>query len=81
MASISALHATCFKLVSSLAYSSTLKMERHIPPKCRLTFNGLYGVIPQTEEVFKLDWLVMWVSSEKLEIHAKLWMENIVGRD
>jgi hypothetical protein len=29
-----------------MAYS-TLKMERYIPPKRRLTYNGLHGVISQ----------------------------------
>jgi hypothetical protein len=37
--------ATCFTLVSCLAYSWTLKMEVIVPPKCRLTFNELHGVI------------------------------------
>jgi hypothetical protein len=35
-----------------LAYSSTLKMEATVPPKRRLTFNGLHGVIFQKIEHF-----------------------------
>jgi hypothetical protein len=35
----------CFVLFSCLSYSSTLKMRRHVPPKLRLTSNGLHGVI------------------------------------
>jgi hypothetical protein len=42
-----ALLAVCFMPVSCLAYSSTLKMEGHIPPKHFLTFNGLHGVVFQ----------------------------------
>jgi hypothetical protein len=37
-----ALLVTCFRLVSYWAYSSTLKMGRHLPPKRRLTFSGLH---------------------------------------
>jgi hypothetical protein len=33
--------------VSYLAYSLTLIWERHVPPKRRITFNGLHGVISQ----------------------------------
>jgi hypothetical protein len=36
-----------------LAYSSTLKTEQNVPPKLRLTFNGLHKVISQTIELFK----------------------------
>jgi hypothetical protein len=43
--------ATCFTLVSFLAYSSTLKTEAVVPPKLRLTFNGLHGVISQKIEI------------------------------
>jgi hypothetical protein len=32
-------------LVSRPAYSSTLKMEEHVPPKRPLTFNGIQGVL------------------------------------
>jgi hypothetical protein len=39
-------------LVSCLAYSSTLKMKTSCSQKCRLTFNGLHGVIFQRVEVF-----------------------------
>jgi hypothetical protein len=28
------------------------RWRRHIPPKCRLTFNGLYGIISQKLELF-----------------------------
>jgi hypothetical protein len=35
----------CFTLVPCLDYSSTLKMEQHVPSKRRLTSNGLYDVI------------------------------------
>jgi hypothetical protein len=38
-------------LVSCLAYS-TLKMEATIPPKRRLTFNGLHGVISRKIVIF-----------------------------
>jgi hypothetical protein len=41
--------ATCFTLVSFLAYSSTLKVDA----TCWLTFNGLHGVISQKIELFK----------------------------
>jgi hypothetical protein len=40
-----ALLAACFMLVSYLAYSSTPKIEQHVPLKCRLTLNGLHGVV------------------------------------
>jgi hypothetical protein len=43
---------TAFTLASCTAYSSTLKMERHVPPKLRLTFNELHGVISQRTELF-----------------------------
>jgi hypothetical protein len=44
--------AAYFMLVSCLAYSSTLKLERHVPPKRRMTFNGLRGVVSQKAELF-----------------------------
>jgi hypothetical protein len=44
--------ATWFTLVSCLAYSSTLNMERPVPPKRRLTSNALHGVISQKIELF-----------------------------
>jgi hypothetical protein len=47
-----ALLATCFMLVSCLAYSSTLKMEANVLPKRRLTLNGLDGVISEKLEPF-----------------------------
>jgi hypothetical protein len=37
--------ATCLKLVSCLAYSSTLKMEAIVAEKHRLTFTGLHDVM------------------------------------
>jgi hypothetical protein len=37
----------CFMLMSCLACSSTPKMRRNLPPKHRLAFNGLHGVISQ----------------------------------
>jgi hypothetical protein len=41
--------SACFMLISCLAYSSTLKMGRNIPPKRLLTFS--YGVIFQKIEL------------------------------
>jgi hypothetical protein len=38
-------------LVPCLAYFSAKKMERHVPPKRRLTFSRLHGVISQTTEL------------------------------
>jgi hypothetical protein len=47
--------ATCFMLVSCLASSSTLKMEAIcVPPKRRLTFNRLHGVISHKIGLFKM---------------------------
>jgi hypothetical protein len=34
-----------------LASFLILEMERYVPPKCRLTFNGLQGVISQKVEL------------------------------
>jgi hypothetical protein len=42
-----ALLATCFRLVSYLAYSSILKMEATCSSKLRLTYNELHGVVSQ----------------------------------
>jgi hypothetical protein len=39
------------KLVSCLAYSSTLKMEGRLPPKLQFTFNGLDCVLSQMTEL------------------------------
>jgi hypothetical protein len=44
--------AICFMSVSILAYSSTLRWRWHVPPKRRLTFNGVRGVMSQKIEVF-----------------------------
>jgi hypothetical protein len=42
----------CIVLVCCFAYSSVLKMEATcVPPKNRLTFSGLYGVIAQKIEL------------------------------
>jgi hypothetical protein len=38
--------------LARLIYSSILKMEATFPPKCRLIFNGLHGVISQKIELF-----------------------------
>jgi hypothetical protein len=58
--------APVFTLVSCLAYSSTLKMEgRHVPPKRRLTFNGLHGVISQS-----MHRLCQQVSSSSTTAHS-----------
>jgi hypothetical protein len=46
------LFATCFMLVSCLAYSSTLKMEATGLLKRVVTFNGLHGHISQKIELF-----------------------------
>jgi hypothetical protein len=40
---------TCFTLVSSFPYSSTLKMEACPPPKRQFTFNGLHVIISQRQ--------------------------------
>jgi hypothetical protein len=48
----SALLATCFMLVSCLAYSSTWRWTQHVLPKRGLTFNGLYNVISQKIGLF-----------------------------
>jgi hypothetical protein len=37
--------ATCFALVSYLAYSSTLKMDAIFSPEARMAFGGLLGII------------------------------------
>jgi hypothetical protein len=39
-----ALLGTCFALISCLAYSSALKMMRHVTPKRRSNFNELYDI-------------------------------------
>jgi hypothetical protein len=41
------LHATCFMLVSCLAYSSPWRWRQHVPPKRQLTFNRLHGIVSQ----------------------------------
>jgi hypothetical protein len=43
----------CLVLFSFLAYFLTLKMEATFPPKRRLTFRGLHGVIPQKIENYQ----------------------------
>jgi hypothetical protein len=44
--------AACFMSVSCMAYSSTCRWRRHVPPKRRLTFNGPRGVISHRIELF-----------------------------
>jgi hypothetical protein len=46
---IRALFVTCFKLVSCLAYSSTLKKEAIYSSETSVEFNGLHGVIYVSE--------------------------------
>jgi hypothetical protein len=45
--SVESLLASCFKMVSCVAYSLSLKVGRHIPPKCRQTFKWQHHVISQ----------------------------------
>jgi hypothetical protein len=40
-----------FGQLSSLAYSSILKMDLHDPSKCLLPFNGLHDVTPQITSI------------------------------
>jgi hypothetical protein len=48
-------HNTCFTLVCSLAYSSTLKMEATCSSKTSVGYQCLHGVIPQkTKPLFHL---------------------------
>jgi hypothetical protein len=54
--------AACFHVNFSSAYSLTLNMERYVPPKRRLTFNGLYGVISQKIEHFLIPSSVLFLS-------------------
>jgi hypothetical protein len=43
-----------FKAIISLSSSFVgVQAQRHIPPKCRLTFNGLHGVTSQKIKLFK----------------------------
>jgi hypothetical protein len=39
------------------------RWRRHVPPKCRLTFNGLHGVISQKRELFVP--LVSWFQTQQ----------------
>jgi hypothetical protein len=48
-----ALLATCFDVGFLLGYSSTLKTRGNIPPKCRLSCNGLHGIIYHKIEFLK----------------------------
>jgi hypothetical protein len=43
----SPLLATCFTLLSCLAYALTRRWRWHIPPKYHLTLNGLHSIISQ----------------------------------
>jgi hypothetical protein len=45
---------------------SNLKMEVNVPPKRRLTFNGLHGVTSQKTELF-ITLFVLMLSSYDLE--------------
>jgi hypothetical protein len=44
--------AACFMLVYCLTHSSNPMIERYVPPKRRLTYTGLHGVIFQNIELF-----------------------------
>jgi hypothetical protein len=44
---------SAFKLITCLAYSSTLKMEAICPAKRRLTFNELHCPISQKRVLFR----------------------------
>jgi hypothetical protein len=45
--------AACFVLISSLAYSSTKKMEEtYVPPECWLNFSELHSVTSEKTELF-----------------------------
>jgi hypothetical protein len=46
--------ATCFKLVSCLAYSREMKMETKCSSEKSMTFNGLNGVIYKMVALFTL---------------------------
>jgi hypothetical protein len=47
-----ALLAACFRLVSFLAYCSTLKMETRCSSETSVVFSRLHGVISQYTELF-----------------------------
>jgi hypothetical protein len=44
--------ATFFTLVSCLVFLRFWKWTRYVPPKSRLIFNGLHGVVSQKRELF-----------------------------
>jgi nitrate reductase gamma subunit len=69
-------HAACFMLVSCLSYSyRPWRWRRHVPPKRRLTFNGLRGVISQKVE---LAWTynILWTWKNRLPIGLRLNCQN-----
>jgi hypothetical protein len=45
--------AICFMLVSCLAIIRHWRWKRHVPPKNRLIFNGLHGIISQKIKLFR----------------------------
>jgi hypothetical protein len=46
-------------LLCCLIYSRPWRWRRHIPPKRRLTFNGLHGIVSQKIELFT-KWAILW---------------------
>jgi hypothetical protein len=44
--------AACCRLISFLAYASTLKMKVYVPPKHHSTFMRLHGIISQMNKMF-----------------------------
>jgi hypothetical protein len=47
-----ALPVTCFMLFLTWLILLPRRWWRHIPPKCRLIFKGVHGVLPQKIEIF-----------------------------
>jgi hypothetical protein len=63
--------------LSCLAYSSTLKMEAYVPPKCRMTFTRLYSVISQKTVLFRLSYIYL---SEELVHEPSLHRDSNIIR-
>jgi chloramphenicol O-acetyltransferase len=84
-----ALNATYFTLLVFLAYYLTLKWRRHVPPKRRLTFNGLHGVISHKIKLpfFRFVLFILLLTSSNLSffrfkpLHGRCIISECVTKD
>jgi hypothetical protein len=68
----SGLIAASYTLVSRLAYYSTLKIGRYVPPKRQLTFTGLHGIIYRKREDYQICRFFIILKQSLHEVTAEL---------